>query len=57
VFTLSILLLAVLTVINGESPIVFLMTALRNMLSVIAVGYETITVVRDNFNATQTYWW
>jgi hypothetical protein len=43
--------------INGESLILILTTALLNMLIVVAVGYEITSVTRDDFNATQTFWW
>lgn len=46
-----------LTTINRKSPVSYSMIALHNTLSVAAVGYETITVVRDDFNAMHKFWW
>jgi hypothetical protein len=52
-----VLVLAILTVVNGKSFISHYWNALCNILSVIAVGYESVTVFRNGFNNTQMPWW
>jgi hypothetical protein len=53
-------MLIVRTMINGE-PRISTSRRLHFVIiyyyQVIAVGYETVTVVRSNFNALQSYWW